>query len=46
MRVRAGQLHFLRRPKILDPEDVPPSMRDAIGWGEHDWEEPEFDGGA
>ena len=21
-------------------------MRDAIGWGEHDWEEPAFDGGA
>ena len=34
VRVRAGQPHFLRRPKILDPEDLPPSMMDALGWEE------------
>ena len=34
VRIRAGQPHFLRRPKILDPEDLPPSMMDALGWEE------------
>jgi hypothetical protein len=34
LRVRKGQLVLLRRPKILDSEDKPPSMMDAIGWEE------------
>ncbi len=34
LRVRKGQLVLLRRPKILDFENKPPSMMDAIGWEE------------
>jgi hypothetical protein len=39
VRMRKGQVHLLRRPRIEDPEDRPMSMMEAIGWEEKPWAE-------
>jgi len=32
VRMRAGQVNLLRRPRFDDPEDIPPTKKEFWGW--------------